>query len=346
MSKMTSMERVVTALSHKEPDRVPMFLLLTMHGAKDLGLSLKEYYSKAENVVEGQKILLNKYDNDCIFPFFYAAVETEAMGGEVIYYDDGPPNAGEPIIKRPQDIDNLEMPDFSRAPSLIKVLEATEALKEYSKNEVPLINVVVSPFSLPVMQMGFEAYLNLMIENEEYFNKLMDFNIEFCVKWANLQLKAGATAICYFDPVSSTTIITRDQFIDKGFKVAKRTIPRIKGPVATHFASGRCLPIVDLLPDTGTIGIGVSCLEDLGEVKDKVRGKLAVFGNLNTVEMVRWTKEEAESKVKEAIEKAAPGGGFILADNHGEIPYYVEEETLLSISEAVKKYGRYPQDKQ
>ncbi|TYB82653.1 MAG: methylcobamide--CoM methyltransferase MtbA [Kosmotoga sp.] len=342
MSKTTSMDRVLTTLSHKEPDRVPMFLLLTMHGAKELGMSLKEYYSKAKNVVEGQKMLLNKYNNDCLFPFFYASVETEAMGGEVIYYDDGPPNSGEPIIKKPEDIDSLEMPDFSRAPSLIKVLEATEALKEYSKNEVPLINVVMSPFSIPVMQMGFEGYLELMMENEEYFWKLMDFNIEFCVNWANLQLKAGATAICYFDPVSSTTIITRDQYIQKGFQVAQKTISRINGPTATHFASGRCLPIIDLLPETGTGGIGVSCLEDLEEIKSKAKDKLAVFGNLNAIEMVRWTKKQAENKVKEAIEKAAPGGGFILSDNHGEIPFYVKEETLLSISEAVKKYGRYP----
>ena len=38
----------------QEPDQVPFFLLLTMHGAKELGLSIKEYFSKAENVAEGQ----------------------------------------------------------------------------------------------------------------------------------------------------------------------------------------------------------------------------------------------------------------------------------------------------
>jgi len=39
-NSMTSMERVLTTLSHKEPDRVPLFLLATMHGAKELGLSI------------------------------------------------------------------------------------------------------------------------------------------------------------------------------------------------------------------------------------------------------------------------------------------------------------------
>ena len=31
---MTSMQRTLTALGHGEPDRVPLFLLLTEHGAR------------------------------------------------------------------------------------------------------------------------------------------------------------------------------------------------------------------------------------------------------------------------------------------------------------------------
>ena len=78
LNKMTSMQRVLTTLGHKEPDRIPLFLLLTMHGAKELGLSIKDYFSKAENVVEGQLKLRKKYRNDCIYNFFYAPVEIEA----------------------------------------------------------------------------------------------------------------------------------------------------------------------------------------------------------------------------------------------------------------------------
>ena len=33
---MTSMQRVLTALGHREPDKVPLFLLTTMHGAKEM----------------------------------------------------------------------------------------------------------------------------------------------------------------------------------------------------------------------------------------------------------------------------------------------------------------------
>jgi uroporphyrinogen decarboxylase len=58
--------------------------------------------------------------------------------------------------------------------------------------------------------------------------------------------------------------------------------------------------------------------------------------------MRRWTPEQAELAVKRAIAKAGPGGGFILSDNHGEIPFQVSDEILLAIREAVDRWGRYP----
>ena len=81
---MSSLERVLTTLGHREPDRVPLFLLLTMHGAQELGLSIKSYFSRPEYVIEGQLRLRRKYRNDCLYAFFYSSVETEAWGGEVI----------------------------------------------------------------------------------------------------------------------------------------------------------------------------------------------------------------------------------------------------------------------
>jgi len=66
------------------------------------------------------------------------------------------------------------------------------------------------------------------------------------------------------------------------------------------------------------------------------------MGNLNGIEMRHWSVEKAEQKVREAISKAAAGGGFILSDNHGEIPWQVSDEVLLAISDATHKWGKYP----
>lgn len=340
--KMTSLQRVLTTLGHQEPDRVPLFLLVTMHGAKELGVSIKDYFSKAKNVVEGQLRLRAKYRHDCIYNFYYAPLEVEAWGGEVIYCNEGPPNSGEPFIRHFQDIKNLEPPQVEKTPCLQRVLKSARMLKEKMGDDIPIIGVVMSPFSLPVMQMGFDKYIELMYEWPDLFDHLMKINEEFCVQWANVQLKAGSTAICYFDPVSSTTISTKEMYRKTGFKVAKRTIARIKGPTATHMASGRCLPIIGDIAQTGTAIIGVSTEENLEELKAACQNKLSILGNLNGIEMRRWSSKQAEERVKKAISQAAIGGGFILSDNHGEIPWQVPDEVLMAISKSVRKWGQYP----
>ena len=340
--EMTPMERVLTTLSHNEPDRVPMFLLLTMHGANELGLSIKDYFSNAENVAEGQIRMQKKYKNDCFYTFFYAPIEVEAFGAEVIYREDGPPNSGNPFIEDFDEIINLEVPIVRDTKVLHKVLDCIRILKDKSNGNIPIIGVAMSPFSLPVMQIGFEKYLELIYYRKDLLNHLMSVNENFCTDWSNAQLEAGATAICYFDPVSSTNIIPKEIYLSTGFQTAKRTLARIKGPTATHFASGNCLQLSDILPETGTAVVGISANEDITQIKQAYRNKLSILGNLNGIEMRHWTSDETALIVKNLIDKAAPGGGFILSDNHGEIPFQVKEDTLLTISETVNNYGTYP----
>ena len=339
---MTSIERVLAALSHKEADRVPMFLLTTMHGAKELGLSIREYFSRPENVVEGQLRLRRRFRSDCFYTFHHAALEAAAWGIKPIFYDDGPPNAGEPCIARPEDIERIDLPRISECKGLQRVLECTRRLKDLSKGEVPLLGVVMSPFSFPVIQMGFDRYLDLIHERPDLLERLLRLNETFCVEWANAQLDAGATAICYFDPVSSPTIIESALYRRYGLPLSKRTITQFKGPAAIHFASGRELPIVDDVKGSGALAMSASNLEDLSEMKAACAGKIAVVGNLNALEMRKWNEKETEEKVREAIRKAAPGGGFILSDNHGEIPYQVPDDVLLAVADAVEKWGQYP----
>jgi len=340
--EMTSMERVLTCLSHREPDRVPLFLLNTMHGARELGIGIEEYFSNGDYVAEGQLRMQRKYRSDCLYSFFYAPLEVEAFGGNVIFMEDGPANAGTPLIENFDQIRTLESPRIPEAKMLHKVLQATRKMKASVGDTVPIIGVVMSPFALPVMQLGFDRYLDLMLFHKELFDHLMKVNEDFCVDWANAQLESGATAICYFDPVSSPTIIPRDQYLSSGFQVAKRTIARIKGPTATHFASGKSLAILEDVAQTGTAVVGVSCEENIGDLKNTCRGKLTILGNLNGIEMRRWSESDVNRVVKQAIQQAAPGGGFILSDNHGEIPFQVPESVLSTISEALLTYGHYP----
>lgn len=337
----TPLRRVQTALSHREPDRVPLLLPVTLHGAKLLGLSLRAYFSRPDYVAEGQLRLRARYGHDCLLGFYHAPLEVAAWGGEVVYYDDGPPNSGQPPLTIPA-LDHCQPPRVREAAGLQAVLETIRLLRARAGAEVPVLGVVVSPFSLPVMQLGFERYLELLLEQPARFERLMRLNAAFTVEWANAQLAAGASALVYFDPVSSTTIIPADLYRQTGFVVARRALAQFHGPAVTSFASGRCLPILAEVAQTGTVGVQVSAQEDLADLKARCRGRLAVVGNLNALEMRGWSPEEAEAQVMATIAAAGPGGGFLLADNHGEIPWPVPDEILLAVAEAARRWGAYP----
>jgi uroporphyrinogen decarboxylase len=335
------MERTLTALGHREPDRVPLFLLTTMHGARELGLGLREYFTSAAHVVEGQLRLLARYRGDCVNPYCGAVIEAEAFGAETRFRDDGPPNTGPPPL-RPEDVEGLTPPRVLDCPALVRGLEIIRGLAARLGKTVPIVGTVISPFSLPILQLGFEAYLELLHDQPARFTRLMAVNQVFCVEWANAQLAAGATAVGYADPMASTTLIPRPLYLRTGHLVARGTLARIEGPVAMHLASGRGLPLAADLVATGAAAIGVSALEDLGDWKAAVCGRVALIGNLNGVEMRRWTQAQAEAEVKHAIALAGRGGGFVLSDNHGEIPWQVPDDVLLAIGDAVDRWGRYP----
>ncbi len=341
---MTPMQRTLAAMSFKEPDRVPWFLLCTMHGARELGLPLQEYFSKPEYVARGQLAIRKRYDSDCYYAFISAATEAEAWGGEILYREDGPPNSGSPVIRKSEDIEKIEIPVIEECPGLAKTLRLIELLKKDAKRDIPIISAVVSPFSVPVMQMGFEAYLDLLYTQPDLFKKLMKKNTAFCIRWSNALFDAGATALGYFEPLASPDMIPRDLYRTTGLPLAAEVVKSVRGPMAAHLASGRTVPVINDLAGAGFVGIGVSTNDDMGAVKEACGKKLTILGNLNGVAMRNWTEAEANHIVHDLILKVGHGGGFILSDNHGEIPYQVPDRVLMAISAAVKKNGTYPLD--
>ncbi len=177
---MTSAQRIQATFSFQEPDRVSYVLPAAMHPAREMGLTIKQYFARPENVIEGQLRLKKKFGNDllCCYPF--AVMEMEAWRGEVIYFEQGPPNAGEPIIRRPEDILQLQPPEVGENRVLQENLVAIRGGKNIVGDATPIAGVVISPFSLPIMQLGFEAYLVLMAERPALIERLLQVNAHYC----------------------------------------------------------------------------------------------------------------------------------------------------------------------
>jgi len=339
---MTSAERVGLALSHREPDRVPVLLTVNLHGSVELGLDLETYFSRADHVVQGQLRLRRRFGHDALLGFLYAAVEHEAFGGGVLFAANGPPNAGAPFAGGRDRVLALEVPDIAAHPRLQMVLEVIERLAASAAGEVPVLGTVIGPASLPVMLLGFEPYLVLLHEEPETIEHLLDVTTRFCVAWGRAQLRAGASALALFDPFSSPTV-TDDPLYERFVGPATRAaLASLGGPVVLHLASGRVGQRLPALSTCGAIGLGVRAADDLSELEQVCAGRQVLVGNLNGVTMARWTPREAREAATRAIRAAGPGGGFLLSDNHGEIPLQVSSDVLHAIMDTAREVGRYP----
>jgi uroporphyrinogen decarboxylase len=336
---MTSTERVNAAMAFRQPDRVPFVLAAHMHAARHLGLSIRECLETPRHVVAAQLHLREWLGNDIVSGAPPAAFEVEAWGGTIEFDESGPPVAGPPPL-RPQDIARLEPPRLEDCPRLLRVLDAIAELRGRVGDAVPVIGAVVSPFSLPVLQLGFETYLEVMFERPLDFERLMDINVAYCLDWARAQVRAGATALAYADPVASTDVVPLETARQKGLAVANRVLPEVGVPYTFNLASGRSLPLVDDLVGLGATAVGVSAQENLAEAIERCWGRIAVIGNLNALAMCHWSTADAESAAINALWAAGTDGGWMLSDNHGEIPFPVPDDVLSTIAETVKLCGR------
>jgi uroporphyrinogen decarboxylase len=337
---MTPMQRVRAAMSFAEPDRVPYFLSLTTTGARQVGMPLTEYFRRPDKIAEAQLRMQERFGHDNLYSATYAANHYEAFGGAPLFFEDSAPVGGPPIIGA-DDIAGLKAPRVADCACFQTGLEAIRRMRAEVGGDIPIIGFAVGPASMPVHQMGFPAYLSLMYDAPERWAHLLAINEELVNDWIDAQIEAGVDMIGYFDPLASPEMIPAGMWRSVVMAQTQRIIARSSVPCALGYASARSQSAVDALA-TGAAAVCITEREDLAAVKRAYFGRMGVTGNLNGIKMAHWCDADVEAAVKAAIAQAGPGGGFILSDHQGDIPWLVKEDTLAAIGDAVRKWGRYP----
>ncbi len=340
---MTSLERVLAVLSHQVPDRVPVCPVLLMQGAAEVGLELKEYFANGEHLARGQLALLEKYGHDCVIGVPHVVQDTTAFGCGLLYFRSGPPSVDRMAIKSYAEIESLGVPDPLAQPLLQETLRALRLLAGKVKGRVPILGAAIAPFSLPSMLMGTEKWMDLFFmgqEGRQWMQAILRITIPFVVSWANAQLEAGADAIVLADGMASAAVITEEEFLAYALPVVQATIRQIHGPVI-YEGVGSLEPFIVHMPKTGAVGVILDCHDDIAASKSRVAGQLAILGNLNNIEMRRWTPQQMEDAVRKALAAGMPGGGYILGTQGPEIPLGVSDEVIRAMVESVRREGQY-----
>ena len=115
------------------------------------------------------------------------------------------------------------------------------------------------------------------------------------------------------------------------------------GLMIVKHTDGNMWPILDDFLDVGFDGlhpIQPQCM-DIGETKQYVAGRACRVGNIDCRNLLVFgSEEEVQHAVKETIEVASPGGGYIVSSSNSIHPG-VTPENYIAMVDATHKYGSY-----
>jgi uroporphyrinogen decarboxylase len=341
---ITGMDRLVAAIKGESCDRIPVFCNLIDQGAKELGMTPKEYYAKGEYVAEAQLRMQAKYGHDNLWSLFYVGKEAELLGCEkILYAQDGPPNVEEFVIKGLDDIARLEVPaDLSHHPAFAEELQCLKLLKQEAGGRSPICAYISSTMTLPAMLMGMEKWMELLFCGPESARQeLLAKCHEFFIKEVKAYRDGGADVLVYSNPFGSTDTVPLHYFLAHSLPWIEKEMQAVGTAGMVYYCGMSSLNrVIDLvLPRTGIGVYYLSPFDDVATAKAIIDGRALTCGVINDIPLIDWTREEIRAEVKRIITAGMPGGRFLFGT--GVMPYCIPEANIRTMLEAAYEFGSF-----
>lgn len=376
--KLTSRERVLKALNHEEPDRIPICI-----GASGASVTDAVYYQLKEHFgIEGDVEPFRSGHGDNI----YDPRVFDALGGDFRHVflkssqafkakknDDGSyVNEWGVTVKKmgmfnewidnplkdatSEDLDTYSWPKPYEG-NRDRDLEAV--CKKYL-NETDFAISTRSPsrgfMDLGIQLLGFDRFMMGMYIEKEFVHKFFGKILDILIAYYDVLLTTAGPYVHIVEtqgdlghqqaPFISPELF-REMFkpyYTKLNKFIKSKAPNAK--IYTH----TCGAIEPLIEDLIECGIEVlNPVQPLAEgmntaeLKRKYGKRVVFHGSIDLQEKLAGSKEDVDEEVKTRIKDLAKGGGFILAPANVVQPD-VPVDNLVLLCELARKYGKYPID--
>lgn len=375
----TSRDRVLCALNHEEPDRVPLFF-----GTSGVTTVLGPGYDKlrAHLGVSGGPIRwLSK-------PLQYTLLDEEVMlrlGSDARPVTLGPAPStlarevsddhivdawGIPWKRAPgsiyyeiasfplrtatiADIEEYPWPNLTAPSRFAGVAEKAKAIQEQGYATVLLSGLTI--FEIACLMRGMDALLMDMAGDEELFAALM-------AKYTKLAVEAVGAMIEHLEPYIDVIVTGDDLGMTAGPMMSPASYRRLIKPHHAEFlgaihAKSRakvffhsCGNIYRLLGDLADAGVDIinpvqiNCGEmgDTARLKREFGNRLSFCGGIDTQKvMPHGTPADVRAEVRRRIRDLAPGGGYLAAAVHCIQPD-VPPENTVAMCDAIREFGHYP----
>jgi len=373
--KMTSRERVMKALSHKEPDRVPLNFGGTASNLTDIAyFKLKRYlniegeirpYRRGHTGNYFDQRILEKLDTD----FRYVVMKepqpiikdkdtiVDEWGITIKKINNYGVRIGPPPLEKASEKD-LQVYNWPNPYDPLR----TEGLEEEAKKLYETTDKVIvarAPLSASFIEYGIwlrgaENFFVDLIANKKFANRLLDKLLEIQIGFYDAFLKKvgkyvqivetaedyGTQQGCLISPRLFREMI-KPRRKELNLFIKSRW-PHLK---ILHHSCGSIWELVEDLIDT-QIDI-LNPVQPLAKnmdsevLKKKFGSKICFDGAIDTQKALPGSIDEVREEVIRRIKALAPGGGYILAPaNH--IQPDVPPENVVALFNFARKYGKYP----
>jgi uroporphyrinogen decarboxylase len=355
-------ERILTALSVEEPDRVPLYIhaineepIIGIGKHLTTGLPEPRKFHELNDAEKGKLIdtlflIHEEFGVDGITCFeigHQAELDEKRVQDDWGVISHRNPH-GIPVPKEHPIRDAAELERYRRPEPKPEHLLLLNLARERFKGETALFWMMRGIFVRSWHLVGMENLMIGMATDPEFVHRVAEMVLEYNLKQLDMLVEAGLDVLIVEDDVATTRapMISLEYFksfvnpynrklVERGHELGLKVI---------RHSDGNLWRLLDVLLETGYDGLNpLEPQADMGlkKVKEYCGDRICLLGNIDCQELLpHGTPEQVEAAVKQAIDDAAEGGGLIICSSNSLHPA-VNPENCIAMFQATKKYGAY-----
>ena len=358
---MNSKERVLAAIDHKEPDRVPLDECFRL----DLWQNLRSFYGVVDNIRVMDKLGIDIYNIYMLPPsvFMKKATTLSMMPwnpviplGHGLYRDEwnvvyklGATGDFVHVVRRPlEDSDALSSYELPNVDADGRFDTAEQEIKNNRGFAIAAF-MQMTYFELAAHYLrGFEKFIHDMYTNPAVANNLLDTILKFRIAEAKRFVEMGVDIVKLGDDIGTQTGMMINPNVWREFLKGRteQLVRMLKknGILVFYHSDG---DVREVIPDLIEIGVDIlnpiqpDCM-DPAEIKKHYGDKLTLHGGISVQETLPFgSEEEVAQEVARRIRDCGYGGGYILAPSNRITPD-VTLRNVVAVYESAKNLGKYP----
>lgn len=313
---MTSRERVAAAFSGAPYDRIPVFLLMSDHAARVIGVTVGDYQQSAELMAEGQLAAQKLYGVDLINTGPGLTGIAEAIGAKLAF-----PDNTAYVIEHPapthDHLDGLKIADPKRDGRLPLFLEATQIVLDEAGARVPVSLTTAGPFTTAAYLRGPDQFLRDLRRAPEAAHRALRIATDSTIPFIREVIALGGR-IGLAEPMASGTLISARQFQAFAQTYLTEIVDVIKeftgGAAPSLHICGDSSRIWPGMADTGASLLSIADEVDLAAAREQVGDRVGLVGNIRpTAVMANGGPADVRANARECFEKGVGNPkGYIL----------------------------------